>query len=122
RPGRSEARCCGPCSRGTLALMRGRERCLIAILAVSSACNREEDFDVEVDPIELDVDVRLEAVMSFDGYERFYAVGSGGLVIDHDGKRWELPASLHDVIVVEGDHDIGGELVADSRLIVVGDG
>jgi hypothetical protein len=101
--------------------MRGRERCLIAILALGSACNRSDEFDVDVEPIELDVDVRLEAVMSFDGYERFYAVGSGGLVIDHDGNRWELPASLHDVIVVEGDYDIGGEPVADSRLIVVGD-
>src|SRR5690606_14524481 len=48
-------------------------------------------------------------------------VGSGGLVIDDLGNRWELPATLRDVIDVDGDSNIAGTLVREPRLIVVGD-
>lgn len=105
--------------------MFGRGRCvagLVAIVVVGPACNSLEDFYVELDPIELGVDVRLEAATWDHYHERLYIVGSGGLVIDDLGNQWELPGTLRDVIDVAGETEYGGEVIRDPRLIVVGAG
>lgn len=92
--------------------MLGRQRASIglATLVVGGLACSDGEFDVDVEPIELGVVVRLEAVTYWG---KFYAIGSGGLVIDELGNRWDLPATLHDVIEVAS-HGVT------PRLLVVG--
>src|SRR5690606_34602520 len=99
--------------------MRRLNRCSLLLLLLGAGCNRFGEFDIDVEPIELGVAVRLEAVTFDYQRERLYIVGSGGLVVDDLGNRWELPATLRDVIDVEGDYN--DESLA-PRLIVVGSG
>jgi hypothetical protein len=89
-----------------------RECCLIAVVVLASGCHPFGEWEAQLDPIELGVDVRLDAVTSDN--DRLYMIGAGGLVLDDRGNQSPLPATLRDIIFV------GGDTNSDSRLIVVG--
>lgn len=86
----------------------------LALLASGCGLGLDDEWTAELEPVDMGVDVRLEAVTWDIRTEHLFAVGSGGVVVDDLGHRWDLPGTLRDVIVTGGDK-------RPTRLIVVGD-